>query len=48
MSDTQVTPESEVQAEVLETVTTPEVAKEAPKGDRSNGAPRKGAPRRDG
>lgn len=47
MSDTQVTPVEEVQAEVLETPT-PEVAKDAPKGDRRDGTARKGGPRRDG
>lgn len=47
MSDTQVTPVAEAQPEVLET-TTPEVAKDAPKGDRRDGAARKGGPRRDG
>ncbi len=47
MSDTQDTPVTEVQTEVLETPTTPEVAKDTQKGDRSNGA-RKGARNRDG
>lgn len=50
MSDTQVTPETEVQAEAIETPSI-ESTKESPKGDRRDGAPkgdRKGGPRRDG
>ena len=51
MSDTQVTPETEMQPEVIETSTVMETVKDTPKGDRSSGArqgDRKGGPRRDG
>ncbi|MBX9808779.1 30S ribosomal protein S5 [Candidatus Gracilibacteria bacterium] len=48
MSDTQVTPETEVQAEIIETPVAAEANKEAPKGDRRDGGARKGGPRRDG
>ncbi len=57
MSDTQSTPETAVQPEVLETTTvetptstTPAATKDAPRGDRPTTRPgdRKGGPRRDG
>ncbi len=56
MSDTQATPETEVQIETVETVTvetpvdtTPAATHDAPRGDRgTRTGDRKGAPRRDG
>ena len=48
MSDTQVTPETEVQTEILETPVAVESNKDSSKGDRRDGAARKGGPRRDG
>ncbi len=49
MSDTQVTPIAEGQVEASAPTSTPDISKDAPRGDRRDGgAARKGGPRRDG